>query len=92
MNGALRPEKGLIIVVGRLRVPSNYISPVKTFAIGGRQTIAKAQVEGHGPVPPPLPTSLLEAVLRVCLISVLFYALLQSVQRRRHCFPSEVLN
>ena len=35
-SGILRPEKGLVVVV---RAPSNYIFLVKTFAIGGRQTI-----------------------------------------------------
>ena len=51
-------EKGVIVVGGRLRAPSDYIFRVKTFAIGGRQTIAKgafafgAQGGGHAPVPP----------------------------------------
>ena len=45
---ALRPEKGLIVVGGRLRAPSNYIFPVKTFAIGGHQTIAKGAFGAQG--------------------------------------------
>ena len=47
-EGALRPEKGLIVVGGRLREPFNYIFPVKTFAIGERQTIAKGALGSQG--------------------------------------------
>ena len=60
-----RPEKSLerlFVVGGRLRAPSNYIFPVKSFAIGGRQTIAKGAFGaqgGHDPMP-PLSTPLLD--------------------------------
>ena len=39
-EGALRPEKA--------QAPSNYIFPVKTFAIGGRQTIVKGAFGAQG--------------------------------------------
>ena len=44
----LRPEKGLIVPEGRPQTPSNYIFPVKTFAIEGRQTIAKGAFGAQG--------------------------------------------
>ena len=47
-EGALRRPQGLIVVGGRLRTPSNYIFPVKTFAIGGRQTIVKGAFGAQG--------------------------------------------
>ena len=62
LEGAVRPEKPLEGLSGgtfrRWRAPEGALQlhfPCKTFAIGGRRTIAKGDFGaqgGHGPVPP----------------------------------------